>query len=148
MRKDIAYKEIIQKVKDKLNKDKLNIEQEMDFLNDFFTPDGFINTKDKIIIIEHSSTGDRKAHIGELLQAFTFMKVNSKDTILITVLDNDNENGPKKAIEQERLEYFLHSLKQDYQSHSFEVYVLDKNEVNTVTKLKKFILNLLEEREP
>ncbi|MEK5115141.1 hypothetical protein [Bacillus sp. FSL R5-0677] len=78
----------------------------------FYTPDLIFEGIDNIVVLEHSSTGDRKVHIGELTQ-FIEYSVNSDSgskKSLIIFLDGKSKNAPKKEIEQKRLKFYVDNV--------------------------------------
>jgi hypothetical protein len=69
-----------------------------------------INKEDNhIVVCEHSTTGDRKVHIGELIQflafAYKFNKKGYKYSYFL-FLEGEGSSPPKKEIECSRLQYY------------------------------------------
>lgn len=136
MRKDLAYKQIINQVKEKIGASPYN-------LISYYNPDGFFKYKDKYFIFEHSSTGDRKTHLGELLQAYTCSKKFKYELIFILILDNQHPTAPKKESEDKRLNYFLDLIDPD-RKFIFKIILQNIEEVDTEIKLLELVNSLLE----
>ncbi|NEZ47939.1 hypothetical protein FDF74_12180 [Clostridium niameyense] len=81
-------------------------------LNDYYTPDSIFYDKDNEIILEHSSTGDRKVHIGELTQfiEYAINSPNDKKKSLIIFLDGSSKHAPKVEKEHDRLKKYIDDL--------------------------------------
>jgi hypothetical protein len=136
--KDIKFKNIIEELLVKNN----SISVIENNLNEFYHPDGVLIYKEYHYILEHSSTGDRKVHLGELIQAYEYSIRNNHKVVLIIILDNQTKTAPKKDAELKRLNYYLNFLKIQKIKHnnSFEVRVKDILEVDNSEKLNQIIL--------
>ena len=82
MKKDKNFKEEFEI--EGFNKEKYNEE--------YYNPDLYFKNENEVVFVEHSSTGDRKVHIGELCQFVTAKSDLPKSMIL--VLDAKGENPP------------------------------------------------------
>lgn len=93
----------------------------------FYNPDVVLKLADgKMIIIEHSPTGDRKVHIGEMLQAFEFGIKNEIGIVFVLVLDGVTDTSPTVGREQQRLDYYAEFLRAKTCSKlSFDILVTD-----------------------
>lgn len=95
-------------------------------LGEFYTPDVVLKISDNyLIIIEHSSTNDRKTHIGELLQAYEYCYANNKDILFLLILNGANDNSPKVEKETDRLSYYLQFLNDIKGSNKFKAFITD-----------------------
>lgn len=137
MRKDIKYRKVITEVENKLNAARCD-------LIDYYNPDGYFVYNGFCFIIEHSSTGDRKSHIGELFQAMSLAKKINLKIKFILVLDNQNVNAPKKDREFNRLNYYAEII--DPTSKFIdEIVVKNVDEVMTVYQLQSLIQSKIEQ---
>lgn len=134
MNKDLLYKHLFDDLKNHLDIQiiKTNIESHH--------PDSLFIFNNIHYIIEHSSTGDRKSHLGELLQVYIYTKLNKSKSTFILILDNQTPGGPKKESEQKYLEYYLNQLNSD--NLNLKILVLNFNEINTIELLKSIISNI------
>ena len=75
----------------------------------YYKPDLIFEDSNEIVVLEHSSTGDRKTHIGELTQFFDFANTykTNKWFSFIIFLDGVSENSPKVDDEVKRLKYYV-----------------------------------------
>ncbi|PIE92116.1 hypothetical protein CO726_28255 [Bacillus fungorum] len=86
--------------------------QENTRIGEFYNPDLILKDSDNTVILEHSSTGDRKVHIGELTQFIEYV-INSEDDTkksLIIFLDGKSDSSPKEKREHERLKFYMDEL--------------------------------------
>ena len=115
MKKQVEYK----KSKDRSVKEslaingfeKINNKKEVIF-SEFYNPDIlFVNDK-KIIVVESSSTGDRKVHIGELFQFLVFAVNNAKYEEFYFLLDLCGQGKNRSTSENEikRLQYYFNNF--------------------------------------
>lgn len=81
----------------------------------YYRPDIILENQEEIIVLEHSSTGDRKVHIGELSQfiEFTLNYRSNKNFNLIIFLDGKGETAPQVKKECDRLKYYVERLFSD-----------------------------------
>ncbi|MDH5718714.1 MAG: hypothetical protein OEZ22_13900 [Spirochaetia bacterium] len=101
MGNDSVFKNFKKDFKDNLYKD---------YKGKYHNPDMIIIKGKCHFLFEHSSTGDRKVHIGELLQSYVYSIINECNTFFILLLDNRSKNGPSKEYETERLKYYMDYL--------------------------------------
>lgn len=81
----------------------------------YYNPDLVLEINNEVVVLEHSSTGDRKVHIGELSQFIEFT-VNckiEKEFSMILLLDGEGDNPPDVKKEAERLRYYINALFND-----------------------------------
>ncbi|PFD44777.1 hypothetical protein [Bacillus cereus] len=86
--------------------------QENMYMGEFYNPDLILKDSNNMVILEHSSTGDRKVHIGELTQFIEYV-INSEDAnkhSLIIFLDGKSVSPPKEKQEQARLKFYIDRL--------------------------------------
>lgn len=86
--------------------------QENTRIGEFYNPDLILKDSNNTVILEHSSTGDRKVHIGELTQFIEYV-MNSKDSTkksLIIFLDGKSDSSPTEKREHERLKFYMDRL--------------------------------------
>lgn len=109
MRKDKEFKDSF-KIKDakKVNNDIMSGFE-------YYNPDLVLEEDDEIIILEHSSTGDRKVHIGELSQFIDFSINHKSDKMfdMILLLDGEGDNKAISKYEAERLRYYIENVFRD-----------------------------------
>ena len=100
-------------------------------LGDYYKPDIVLGLSNgELAILEHSSTGDRKVHIGELLQAFQYAFSSGKKVHWLLFLDGKGQNSPTVTYEKCRLNFYLdflrcNSPKNDKASFTFDVFDLE-----------------------
>ena len=102
------------------------------------------NTSKKALIIESSSTGDRKVNIGEMLQADKWLRDEGYQGTLIIVLDGKGKYPPTCKDQKERLlplfdEYLENSItglekvliitQFDYEQAAYDINNLDSYEL-------------------
>ncbi len=78
-------------------------------LGNFYQPDLMFEKEGHIIICEHSSTGDRKVHIGELTQFIAFVIRNNNEYNKFSYflfLDGMSKNSPTVEQETARLKHY------------------------------------------
>lgn len=77
--------------------------------SNFYRPDAVFKKDDTVVILESSTTNDRKVHIGELIQFLTFVKNDKKFAAFYFVLflAGDGEKSPKQDKEIERLQHYF-----------------------------------------
>lgn len=80
--------------------------------SELYRPDVVVKKDKTMVIMESSSTGDRKAHIGELTQ---FLEYVSSDTefeefYYVLFLCGSAKNSPKKETELLRLQFYYDSF--------------------------------------
>jgi len=141
--RDTDFKKIVFICKDKKNNNYP--------LRYFYNPDVvFTLGNKKMVIIEHSSTGDRKVHIGELLQAYQYAVESGNKCTFILVLDGKNETSPTVDAERERLSFYYEFLKKLTNKDLMQVYVFDMKDIKKImnnenvincNKLKKLLGN-------
>jgi hypothetical protein len=80
--------------------------------HEYYNPDLAIENNENIIVLEHSSSGDRKVHIGELCQFIEFARNSTanKKINMILLLDGAVDNSPKAEMEFQRLKYYVDNL--------------------------------------
>ena len=116
MKKDKNFKEEF-KIEG-FNKEKYNEE--------YYNPDLYFKNENEVVFVEHSSTGDRKVHIGELCQFVTAKSDLPKSMIL--VLDAKGENPPSSDGEKGRLKYYFESSFKDCLLENIKFIGVVKNE--------------------
>lgn len=127
--------------KDKNFKSNFNIKgfTKKQYSESYYNPDLYFENDDEVVFIEHSSTGDRKVHIGELCQFVTATSKLPKNMIL--VLDGEGENSPSVEGEKDRLKYYFESSFKDSLVKNIKFIGVIKNEVSisglTFNDLKK-----------
>lgn len=107
--------------KDKIFKDSFKIKDAKKINNDitrkfrYYNPDLVLEEDNEIIVLEHSSTGDRKVHIGELSQFIDFSMSHKSDKIfdMILLLDGEGDNKANSKYEAERLRYYIETVFND-----------------------------------
>lgn len=137
--------------KDKTFKDRVKVKGYEEYVinhNDFqyYIPDKVLRNKDSIIILESSSTGDRKVHVGELTQFLTYVSCCNEnlDFYFVLFLCGNSNNSPKKESEKERLKYYYnnYSIKNIDRKKIKGIYVANQNATNieelTLEKIKTF----------
>lgn len=100
--------------KDKNFKEKVSVDGFNDALinkSEYYHPDKVLANDDTIIIMECSSTYDRKTHIGELSQFLCHINTcyDEKRYILVIFLSCVGPNAPKATTEKERLQSIYNS---------------------------------------
>lgn len=119
-----------------------------------YKPDKIFNKDKHTIICEHSSTGDRKVHIAELIQFLAYARnYNIKDNGLffsfILFLDGKGSNPPTVKDEAERLNYYLKTYynfyEEKYIKHILILKYTDKCINCTLTQLIKCGIDLCKE---
>lgn len=127
--------------KDKNFKSNFNIKgfTKKQYSESYYNPDLYFENDDEVVFIEHSSTGDRKVHIGELCQFVTATSKLPKNMIL--VLDGEGEDSPSVEGEKDRLKYYFESSFKDSLVKNIKFIGVIKNEVSisglTFNDLKK-----------
>ncbi len=110
----------------------------------FYHPDKILKKDNSIIILESSSAGDRKVHIGELTQFLTYVSCCDRniDIYFVLFLCGDSKTAPKVENEIERLRYYYNNypMKNSDREKIKGVYINWQNEVGTLTleQIKKF----------
>lgn len=109
-------------------------------LESYYTPDAFFikNDSKDLIICECSSTGDRKVHIGELMQFLTYVSKNSSsiDSVrMVLFICNASKNGPKVKNEYARLKYYYSSypLNEFCRNKIKGIFIMDKGNYANMT---------------
>lgn len=107
---------------------------------DYYQPDKIftsINNKMEFIVMESSSTGDRKVHIGELLQFLTF--VSSKDIYIekatyILFLCGKGKSSPTVNGEYNRLKYYFdnYPIKPEVLKKIKGIYITDTKDYSSL----------------
>lgn len=133
IKKDVKFKNSIEKLQSILN-NKFNILSINKEYDQYYHPDAFFKYKEKYFIIEHSSSGDRKTHIGEFVQAHLYAQYNNMEVNYILIIDNQHKTGPTAQKEKERLEYYSKKLKSKLLLHVYNIL-----EVNDPKKLASLI---------
>ncbi|PKM53394.1 MAG: hypothetical protein CVV00_12525 [Firmicutes bacterium HGW-Firmicutes-5] len=79
----------------------------------YYNPDLIFTKDENIIICEHSSTGDRKVHLGEMLQFVRFANLieNTKRLTLFILLQGESKSPPTKRKEMIRIKEYVDFLK-------------------------------------
>ncbi|MDU7150418.1 MAG: hypothetical protein E6300_18310 [Clostridium sp.] len=79
---------------------------------EYYRPDLVLETDKEIIVLEHSSSGDRKVHIGELSQfvEFSLNYDSDKKFSMILLLDGKGETSASVSKESNRLKYYVETL--------------------------------------
>lgn len=85
--------------------EKLNLPKEW---REKYNPDVAVKKDKTVIIMESSSTGDRKVHIGELAQFLAFVNSDTEyeEFYYVLLLCGVSENSPKEATELSRLQFY------------------------------------------
>lgn len=114
---------------------------------EFYCPDVFLKKQDKeFIILEHSSTGDRKVHIGELAQVLVYAKDNpDKKFTYILVLDNTSKDGPTVKREKQRLKFYYDKLFCDKKVDNLKIYIID---IKSLDGYENNLMELTEKEKP
>ncbi len=78
---------------------------------EYFTPDLAFKKSKHILIVEQSSTNDRKVHIAELVRFLIFASENSGFTkfSFLLILTGKGESSPKVKEETSRLQFIYNS---------------------------------------
>lgn len=79
-------------------------------LHEYYQPDVVFEQNKITIICESSTTGDRKVHIGELVQFLTYVSENrcsEKKFYFVLFISNTSNGGPKPSIEAKKLKYYF-----------------------------------------
>jgi hypothetical protein len=101
-------------------------------LGKYYHPDLTLENKSHLIIFESSSTGDRKVHIGELVQFLTYINSNSiyNEYSFILSLCGASETSPSIQEEIGRLQYYYDSfpLSKVKRSQIKKIAVVDQND--------------------
>lgn len=84
---------------------KFNIQESW---KEFYYPDLTMSKEKTIVIMESSSTGDRKVHIGELIQFLSYVASDSDfdEYYLVIFLCGNGKNPPAEDSEIRRLQFF------------------------------------------
>ena len=114
--------------KDKNFKEKFKIDgfSKEKYNGKYYNPDLYFKNKNEVVFVEHSSTGDRKIHIGELCQFVTEKSDLPKSMIL--VLDGKGKNPPSLDGEEGRLKYYFESSFKDSLVENIKFIGVVKNE--------------------
>ncbi|MBI5999103.1 hypothetical protein P5E45_09165 [Clostridium perfringens] len=102
------------------------------FSGTFYNPDLYFENGKEAIWIEHSSTGDRKVHIGELCQFMTVPSILAKNMILI--LDGKSKSAPTPIGERDRLKYYIRAFdKSLIENVNFIGVIKNKDDINNLS---------------
>ncbi|MDK3223290.1 MAG: hypothetical protein E6936_06170 [Clostridium perfringens] len=102
------------------------------FNSKFYNPDLYFKNNDEAIWIEHSKTGDRKVHIGELCQFINVVSELNKNMILI--LDGVGETAPTPILERDRLRFYMKGFNTSLMENiNFIGVVKNKEDINNLT---------------
>ena len=139
MKMDKAFKEEI-KIKGFLPSKKKS-------LGLFYKPDAILENSNSVIICESSSGGDRKVHIGELMQFLSYVngEKESKDNVYwILFLCGNGSTSPKVLQEQKRLHFYFKnfSMKNSERKRIKGMYVTNQKNTDIsnldLSQIKKF----------
>jgi hypothetical protein len=102
---------------------------------EYYNPDAILDLDNLRVVCESSSTGDRKIHIGELLQFITFVCENvhdAKEFYLVLFINSESSNGCSANKEAERLRYYFErlSLRPKNIKQIKGIYVVDQKEID------------------
>lgn len=126
MRKDVEFK------------NKCNFEgyKKIQIRRKFYSPDCVFEKENVIIVAESSSTGDRKVHIGELIQFIEYAhSMKNKDFYYFLFLCGENVTSPRAETEKPRLKHYYDSYAVNKSDNIKGIYVVDQDKV-VITKLR------------
>lgn len=112
---------------------------------DQYKPDiSIINSKEKVVcVIESSSTGDRKVHIGEMFQSHKFYCDEEIKGELIISLAGNNKNSPRPDTSYKYLKPYFDFIKKESKFGLKRVYLIEQDDF---MKLQNGDVKLLGER--
>ena len=81
-------------------------------INNIYEPDAVFLKENTVIVFESSSTGDRKVHIGEMIQFITHIVKNGKynECYFVLYLCGEGKTSPTIENEKERLQEIYNKL--------------------------------------
>lgn len=123
--------------KDAKIKNKCNFEgyEKIKIKHDFYKPDCVFENGKDVIIVESSSTGDRKVHIGEMVQFIEYASsMKDKCFYFVLFLCGTSKTSPKANTVKGRLEYYYSSCAINKNDNIKGIYVVEQKEVD-ITKL-------------
>ena len=137
------------KFKEILNVENFKARTDMRLLGGYYTPDKIVEDEDTdaVIFFESSSTGDRKAHIGELTQFLSYVNLGvetRRNIYYVLFLCGQSKNSPTVEKEQERLRYYFenYTMKIGERSKIKGLYIANQKGVKiedlTLEKIKEF----------
>jgi hypothetical protein len=103
--------------------------------NDKYKPDkSFVNSNNEIVlVIESTSTGDRKVGVGELLQAEMYFAGNNISGTLIFSLCGKSSTSPKPDSQLDYLRPYFNFLKKlNPESGVTKIYIIDEIQFESV----------------
>lgn len=103
--------------------------------NNKYKPDkSFSNSNNEIVlVIESTSTGDRKVSVGELLQAEMYFSDNKISGTLIFSLCGKSTTSPKPDTQLEYLRPYFNFLKKfNPESGVTKIFIIDENQFESV----------------
>lgn len=115
-----------------------------DIVGKNYHPDAIFTKSKTIIILESSSTGDRKVHIGELIQFIEFVEhdKNYEDYYFVLFLCGRSKTSPDVKNEVKRLEACLPCIKCCIKSKIKGIYIANQDKVElgslNMEKIKSF----------
>ena len=138
--------------KDKLFKENVKVQGFSEYklieksICEFYKPDKILENEKSVIFFESSSTGDRKVHIGELIQFLTYVSlgIEKRDMYFVLFLCGEAKSSPKVHEEVKRLNYYYQnfSMKNSERAKIKGLYVANQEDEDianlTLEKIKKF----------
>lgn len=145
------YKKLNER-KDKAFKERISVQGFSEYklvakaIGEFYNPDKILENEDSIIFFESSSTGDRKVHIGELIQFLTYVSlgVEKRHIFFVLFLCGESKSSPSVDSEIQRLRYYYknYSMKNTEREKIKGIYIVNQKDVNiaelTIEKIKTF----------
>ena len=104
----------LREAKDRIFKETVNLAgfKEKRIVEQFYSPDKAFEKDKTIVIMESSSTGDRKVHIGELTQFLSYCSNDKQydEYYFVLYLSGKSKSAPKANTEIKRLQKFYDSF--------------------------------------
>lgn len=100
-----------------------------------YKPDCVLANENTEYFLESSSTGDRKVHIGELIQFLTYISTvteRKENYYFILFLCGKGKYAPRAALEYERLKFYFdhYSMPENIKESIAGIYVVDSEKVS------------------
>ena len=102
---------------------------------EYYSPDAILKNNNIQVVCESSSTGDRKKHIGELLQFVTLVcdeKQENQDFYFVLFINTESKKGCSADKESNRLKYYFDrtSISREKLRKIKGIYVVNQHDVD------------------